>query len=198
MLCQECRRNEANIHIVKHAEGKQTELNLCEQCARKKDELDFSFEPQFSLHKLFAGMLSQTLRGSRESMSAASSQCPTCGLTFPQFTQIGRLGCSDCFTAFEDKLRPLLRRIHGGCLHTGKVPVKVRTRVRFLRELDRLKDDLKRKVENEEFEEAAMLRDRIRSMESDINSKNTAEIIDGTKTNQDSDQPEKGDTSETS
>lgn len=168
MLCQECRRNEANIHIVKYVNGKQTELNLCEECARKKEELDFTFEPQFSLHKLFASMLNQSLRDTRESKVANNMQCPSCGLTFAQFSQVGRLGCSECFTAFEHKLKPLLRRIHSGGAHNGKVPVQVQSRVKAKRQIDRLKEELLEKVHNEEFEDAALLRDRIRELESKV------------------------------
>jgi len=173
MLCQECRQNEANIHIVKNVNGKQSELNLCESCARKKDELDFSLEPQFSLHKLFSSMLNQGLYGKREEMLADDKKCPSCSLTFAQFGQLGRLGCSDCVPAFEDKLKPLLKRIHGGSSHTGKVPEKARERVNILRELDQLKDDLQTKVQNEEFEKAAQLRDRIRGIEQEIDRKDT-------------------------
>lgn len=168
MLCQECRRNEANIHIVKNIEGKQSELNLCEHCARKKEELDFSFEPQFSLHKLFASMLEQSLQGSRNQAGDAGLQCSSCGLSFAQFSQIGRLGCSECFPAFNDRLKPLLRRIHGGCSHSGKVPSRLRKRVNLIREIDQLKAELQQKILREEFEEAALLRDRIRAMEGTI------------------------------
>lgn len=172
MLCQECRQNEATIHIVKNVNGKQSELNLCESCARKKDELDFSFEPQFSLHKLFSSMLNQGLYGKREEMLTDDKKCPSCSLTFAQFGQVGRLGCSDCVPAFEDKLKPLLKRIHGGSIHTGKVPEKARERVNILRELDQLKDELQAKVQNEEFEKAALLRDRIKEIEQDVDRKN--------------------------
>ncbi len=185
MLCQECRQNEANIHIVKNVNGKQSELNLCESCARKKDELDFSLEPQFSLHKLFSSMLNQGLYGKREEMLADDKKCPSCSLTFAQFGQLGRLGCSDCVPAFEDKLKPLLKRIHGGSSHTGKVPEKARERVNILRELDQLKDDLQTKVQNEEFEKAAQLRDRIRGIEQEIDRKDTE--------NEDDDHNQEGD-----
>lgn len=174
MLCQECRRNEANIHIVKQVGGKQTELNLCEACARKMDELDFTFEPQFSLHKLFATMLNQSLRDSREAASAADIQCPSCGLTFAQFSQVGRLGCSDCFKAFDTRLKPLLRRIHAGCAHNGKMPVKVQSRVKAIRQIDQLKEDLQTIIQNEEFEDAAVLRDKIRALELEM--RETAEL----------------------
>ncbi len=168
MLCQECRLKEANIHIVKNINGTHSELNLCEHCARKKEELDFSFEPQFSLHKLFNSMLNQSICGSRETMQADKIQCPSCRLTFSQFSQIGRLGCSRCIPAFEEKIEPLLRRIHGSSTHTGKIPVKVRKRVNKLREIDQLKEDLKAKIQNEEFEKAALLRDRIKTAEKEI------------------------------
>lgn len=175
MLCQECRRAEANIHIVKQVNGKQTEINLCEQCARKKEELDFTFEPQFSLHKLFTSMLNQGLIGAREEKEAAALQCPTCKLTFAQFGQIGRLGCGSCVGAFEERLKPLLRRIHAGSTHTGKVPARARIRVRRLRELDKLKEELQQKVQKEEFEDAALLRDQIRDMEQEMTEENKGE-----------------------
>jgi protein arginine kinase activator len=168
MLCEECSQKEATIHIVKQMDGKQTELNLCEQCARKKEELEVSFEPQFSLHKLFASMLNQSLRDSRRAKQAVDTQCSTCGLTFSQFSQIGRLGCSDCFKAFEEQLKPLLKRIHAGCAHTGKVPLKIQGRVKAVREIDQLKEELQTRISNEEFEEAAVLRDRIRALEEEI------------------------------
>lgn len=177
MLCQECRRSEANIHIVKNVNGKQTELNLCERCARKKEELDFTFEPQFSLHKLFTSMLNQGLIGSREEKEAAGMKCPDCNLTFTQFSQIGRLGCSSCALAFEERLKPLLRKIHAGCTHNGKIPARLRVRVNKLRELDKLKEELRDKIQKEEFEEAALLRDKIRAMQQEMQNEESADKL---------------------
>ncbi len=171
MLCQQCHKNEANIQIIKSVDGKQSEEFLCEQCAREKEELDFSFEPQFSLHKLFASMLNQNLLESRAARHAAKNQCPECGLSFAQFSQIGRLGCRACFETFEDSLKPLLRRIHASSTHTGKIPLRTQRRVKYKRELDQLKEELQVKVQNEEFEEAAVLRDKIRAMEKDLEEK---------------------------
>ena len=168
MLCQECRQEEANVYITKIVNGKKTEHHLCESCAREKEELDFSFEPQFSLHKLFASMLNQGLLESRQAMLATKNQCPGCGLSFAQFSQVGRLGCSSCYEAFEESLKPLLRRIHASSEHTGKIPVRTQKRVKYKRELDQFKEELQLKVENEEFEEAAILRDKIKAMEKDL------------------------------
>jgi len=165
MLCQECRNNEAHIQIIKIVDGKKTELYLCEQCARMHEDIGFSAEPQFELSKLFGSMLNQGLFGNRDQLIASRLQCPACGLSFAQFSQVGKLGCTECLATFEDKLKPLLKRIHASCSHTGKVPVSLQGKVQIIRELDQLKEDLQNSIYNEEFEEAAKLRDRIRHIE---------------------------------
>lgn len=39
MLCEICKKNEANVHISKNINGKAAELHLCEKCARESGEL---------------------------------------------------------------------------------------------------------------------------------------------------------------
>ncbi len=168
MICQECRQETATVHITKIVNGRKTELHLCRRCAQAHDELDFSFEPKLSLHNLLGSLLGESMRGSREALRKAKVQCPSCALTFAQFSQIGRLGCSDCFSAFDEQLAPLLRRIHGSSRHTGKVPRRSQGAVRFVRELERLRDELKLRVQREEFEKAVELRDRIKALEKEM------------------------------
>lgn len=168
MLCQECGHNQANVFITKFVNGKKTELHLCEQCARQKDDFDFSFEPQFSLHNFFSSLLHDGMFESREKIAAGKLQCPNCGLTFAQFRQIGRLGCSECYPTFREELYPLLRRIHGNTSHTGKIPGRAGSTVKARRELTQLKSLLQQAVQGEHFEEAARLRDRIRAMEQEL------------------------------
>lgn len=165
MICQECQRENASVHITKIINGQKTELHLCRRCARAHDELDFSFEPQFSLHNLLGSLIGESMLGSREAMGKAKVQCSSCDLTFAQFSQIGRLGCSDCFSAFNEQLAPVLRRIHGSVSHTGKVPRRSQKAVRFARELERLREEMQQAVQKEDFEEAARLRDRVKTLE---------------------------------
>jgi protein arginine kinase activator len=168
MICQECQQETASVHITKIVNGRKTELHLCRRCAQAHDELDFSFEPKLSLHNLLGSLLGESMRGSREALRKGKVQCPSCALTFAQFSQIGRLGCSDCFPAFDEQLAPLLRRIHGSSRHTGKVPRRSQGAVRFVRELERLREELKLRVQKEEFEKAAELRDQIKALENEM------------------------------
>lgn len=168
MLCQECQEYPANVHITKIINGKKIEMHLCEICAQKKEELNFSFEPQFSLQNLFSSLLHNGLPEEREKGSLSKLQCPNCGLTFAQFGQIGRLGCSECFTAFDEKLPLLLRRIHGSSSHKGKIPGRTGGMAKYKRELADLQEQLRAEVQRENFEQAALLRDEIKEMEEKI------------------------------
>ena len=77
------------------------------------------------------------------------------------------MGCSECYTAFQFQLRPLLRRIHGDTHHRGKSPSHGKSVATRSRRIQRLHDDLRRAVEREDFETAATVRDEIRRIESE-------------------------------
>ena len=84
---------------------------------------------------------------------------------YSTFRETGRLGCADCYEAFGAKLKPLLRRIHGSTRHVGKLPAHDGAVVTPQRQVQRLHDELQRAGEREEFERAAEIRDRIKTLE---------------------------------
>lgn len=169
MLCQECNKRKATVHLTKIINNNKTEVHLCQQCASEKGELDFAFEPKFSIHHLFAGLLDLDGFGPTVGIPVTTKmQCENCGLTYAQFSQIGRLGCSDCYETFKDKLNVLLRRIHGRTQHTGKVPCRSGSVIKFKKEIKELRSELQKKINSEEFEKAAKIRDRIRDLEKEF------------------------------
>ncbi|TCS94237.1 UvrB/UvrC motif-containing protein [Hazenella coriacea] len=167
MLCPECGKRPATLHYTKIVNGTKTEFHLCEVCAQEKGEYMPSFDHGFSFHQLLSGLLNfdtpsnETAHGSYQQQSL---RCPTCGLTYNQFSKIGRFGCGDCYHTFRDRLQPLLRRIHGQSVHRGKIPERTKGELKLKRELEHLKEELARKIKEEAFEEAARLRDQIRSL----------------------------------
>jgi protein arginine kinase activator len=77
----------------------------------------------------------------------------------------GKIGCADCYTTFYDKLLPSLQRIHGKTRHEGKIPTVIKTEVNTSeKETEKLENELKAAINEQNFEKAAELRDRIRSM----------------------------------
>ena len=166
MLCQECGSKPATLHFTKIVNGEKTEFHICESCAREKGDLIPGTSNGFSIHNLLSGLLDFE-PASKSPLSGGSHpiRCEECGLTYTQFSKIGRFGCSSCYKYFSDRLDPLLKRVHGNVVHIGKVPVRTGGKIQQQREIERLKRELQIKVEREEFEAAAHIRDKIRELE---------------------------------
>ena len=96
---------------------------------------------------------------------AGTVKCPACGFTYNDFKKMGRLGCSECYEVFKKQLEPLLKRIHGANRHIGKVPLTVGKTVKDAQTLQELKMQMERAIQSEEFEKAAVIRDKIRQFE---------------------------------
>ena len=167
MLCQVCNQRPANVHVTKVINNVRTELHLCQQCARERGELEVFTGPKFAFSNLLAGLLqSDAAAGVPVGIPGGSRNvCSTCGLQYPEFMNTGYLGCSECYSQFLPMLRPLIARIHGHARHTGKVPVRAGKAVRFRKELESLREELRTMIEAEEYEKAALVRDRIRDLE---------------------------------
>jgi len=171
MLCEVCKKNDATVHLTEIINEKVTKLNLCEECAKQKGA---EMEEHFGLGELLAGL---TEFGETPAMKTPSKEpvvtikCSGCALTYADFKRTGRLGCSECYSAFQSKLLPLLKRIHGADHHVGKIPAKAPRGVVVATKLQEFRLKMKKAVEAENFEEAARFRDEIKKIENKENKK---------------------------
>ena len=163
MRCDNCGNADAVIQLTKVKDNEMRVLHLCEACAA--DEGVEAAAPPASNTVQLADFLAQIGKSMGEE-AVAAGKCPACGLTPAQLKQTGRLGCATCYTHFEQHLRGLLRRLHGGTQHVGKglMPPNSEELDRKAR-VDSLRRSLQRAVDSEDFEHAAALRDEIRRME---------------------------------
>lgn len=169
MLCEKCQERPATVRLRRTINNDTTEQHLCQQCAQESDELAMMAGSEFSLPAFFAGLLEAEKPGSSSTLPArVDVRCPECGLDYAEFRQGGRLGCGGCYRAFAQPLEPLLRRIHGHTEHGGKMPPGMGQRTRANRRLEELRAELRQRVQKEEFERAAELRDEIRALEAEI------------------------------
>lgn len=166
MICEKCKQNKATVHVTKIQSGKKNELHLCEDCARKTQ--DMSFENPFTINNFLTGLLDSVQSSPIKVDYIKTTTCSKCGMSYGKFKQLGRLGCSDCYNTFNEKLMPLIKNVHGSKLHTGRVPKKAGSVIRLKREILSLKNELRGVIEKEEFERAAELRDKIRLLEKDL------------------------------
>lgn len=170
MLCQECGKRPATLHFTKIVNGDKTEFHFCEPCAREKGELIPGTANGFSIHNLLSGLLEMNPTGAPKGTVQPDSQlrCDFCGMTYSQFSKIGRFGCRECYKHFKERLPSLLKRVHGNTVHIGKVPKRAGKQYQVRRQIEQLKRELAVMIEQEEFESAAKLRDQIRELERQI------------------------------
>ena len=163
MKCQNCGSENAVIHLTQIVDDEMKTLHLCDRCAAEKGLETSTVPANFPLTDFLANMGPEERSPEEETPTRT---CAFCALTFAEFKETGRLGCPHCWSSFEVQLRGLLRRIHGGSQHVGKVYLSPDPSVSEReKRLDALQRKLQRAVELEEFERAAKLRDEIRATE---------------------------------
>lgn len=167
MMCEQCGKRPATVHITQVINGVMNEKHLCEECAEAQGQLSFMMQPTFTFHNLLAGLFEPGKEFA--GLVRPRNRCPNCGLTFADFRRLGHLGCDQCYDTFDMELENLIRRIHGSTTHTGKVPMNRRHGTAYKqRELERLREALQEAVAKEEYEKAADLRDQIRRLEREL------------------------------
>lgn len=157
MLCQNCKKNEANMHMKRIINGRAEEFHLCADCARS-----LGYTGSFSDFGLGFGDLLSDFLGRNEASSLQSQKCHICGKSFEDIVSDGKVGCAECYNTFYDKLLPSLKRIHGNLKHTGKSPSGVFNENKS-EDVSFLKAELEKAVSEQNFELAATLRDKINS-----------------------------------
>jgi protein arginine kinase activator len=162
MICDNCGSTDAVVRLTQIVNNEMSTHHLCEKCAAEKG-LESAPEPvNFPL----TDFLAQMGHDVPESTDPSGTECSFCGLTFKDFRDTGRLGCPHCYQTFGTHLQKLLRRIHGGVRHVGKVYLPPDPSASDMeKRLEALRRKLHRAVETEDFERAAELRDEIRSLE---------------------------------
>jgi len=161
MNCDICSKKKATVHLTEIIDGQMTEMHLCEECARQKS---VQMEQQFGLADLLAGLGGFSKQVKEE--EKINLQCDNCTMTYDDFRKFGRLGCSKCYESFEKHLSTLLKKIHGSNQHLGKTPKKIpQSQRKKLENIQDFKHQLNHAIKVEDFEEAAILRDKIRGME---------------------------------
>jgi len=166
-----CKKNEAKVFLTQIVGDKVQKVDLCESCAKTKG---INEPGGFSLSDLLLGLgASQEI--AQPSPGADDPRCPNCGFTQADFKKAGRLGCSECYTAFSDGMENLLKSMHKGTKHIGKVPVAQRQGRDLTERLKTLNKKLEKAIAAEDFEQAAVLRDEIKATKTQIGQTTAAE-----------------------
>ena len=152
MLCEECGKNPAQVVMTTVINGESTTRHLCRECLKKYQTGDLQ------------AVLAAVLSAMNSKSQPPEITCPRCGETYAEFQKTGMLGCAECYAAFRRELTPLITRVQGRTQHAGRRPPVSEEEQARLTRMEALRAQMEAAVAEENFEEAARLRDQLRAM----------------------------------
>ena len=130
----------------------------------------------FDLSDLFDAIV----YGGVQVLPQESKKCPVCGTDLQEIKRNSKFGCPHCYTFFDKESEYIIRKIHGDKQNTAKknevktvseeIPEETPLS-KAQKETERLKAKLKEAVRNEEYEKAAVIRDKISALEKESDGK---------------------------
>ncbi|MCL2294592.1 MAG: UvrB/UvrC motif-containing protein [Spirochaetes bacterium] len=165
MRCDICGNNRAIIHIQQIARNEEINMSICEKCAKEKGLTINNTELNVNLKSL--------LKNFAEIKRAVTKKdhvkvCYVCGKTLEDLKKTGKTGCPECYKEFSRYITSFLMTNTGSSEHKGKYPFKINILTQRMKKINNLQSLLNKALKNEEFEEAAYLRDKIKLMEKQL------------------------------
>lgn len=167
MKCDYCDKT-ATVFLTQLIEGQMKKVCLCEPCAKEQGVTD---PTGFSMIDLLKGggpapvpVPHFTAPHVQVLKNGDGRECPNCGFTLDDLRRVRRFGCGQCYTTFSDEVAHMVRTMHKGSSHVGKVPEGLMAaQVRHQR-LEELRAKLEEAIASESYEEAASIRDEITNL----------------------------------
>jgi protein arginine kinase activator len=177
MLCENCGNNKATVKFTQIINGDKKEMNLCSACADELGIGNMDFNMPINFSSFFGDFLEDFSNNPFMTSLGQTDKikCDKCGLTFDDFIKSGKIGCSKCYDTFQNKIDPILKQIHGSNTHIGRLgKINANTKLENIEykenkqesKIEKLKKDLKQAINEERYEDAALLRDEIKKEES--------------------------------
>lgn len=162
MLCQKCGKNQATTYYQQTINGKTTAVQLCSSCA---SQMGIEMFGSSAINNMFSEFLTNTFNAPS---LGTDKVCDRCHTSLNEIMNSGKVGCDECYQAFNRELLPSIENIHGKSQHIGKISVSADSKWRKRAQIEQLKADLDQAVQNQEFENAAELRDKIKALEKEM------------------------------
>lgn len=170
MQCNECKKRPATLHLTQFINGTKMEIHVCDLCAEKKGYMNQQ-EDTYSIHELLSSLFnfgpsSIELQSNDFFQQVQDLECPKCKMMFQDFQKTGKFGCATCYEAFHDKIDAIFRKVHSGnTRHHGKIPKRKGIKFHQKQEIAQYQQHLHKLIEQEEFEQAAVVRDKIKKLQ---------------------------------
>ena len=155
-------KNTAAIKFTEVVDGKAVQHFLCSECYQARLEAAAGFS--LSVPK-------PSVRPNRDKTEAparlkTARKCTSCNVALAQILESALVGCAACYTTFGKEVESILEGIHRGPTHCGKAYKCNDERMLVRKNIQAKRMLLRHMLKEENYEEAARLRDEIQAMES--------------------------------
>ena len=168
MLCSNCNAKEATFHYKYIKNGSANEMHLCRECAESLGYIK-EHEPLFGATNFLGDLFSlpHFIHTPKETVT-----CPVCGTGFDKIRKTGFVGCDKCYEVFSAPIDSILSKIQPSTVHIGKLSGAEGKQIERDNTLKSLKEELQRAILDENYEHAAVIRDKIKAFEKEEGKQN--------------------------
>lgn len=163
MLCDGCKKREANMMLHMITNGQLATRSLCAECARKAHgEMAQAFS---TMGMRMEGLNSMVERQEeQEAIRLPKMICASCRTPYEDIDHDTVFGCPNCYQAFHQMVIDFLSGLQekavfdgvDGQLSQPQLPLR-----------DELKERLQEAIRHEDYEQAAQLRDELNKLEAE-------------------------------
>lgn len=163
MKCDICGIRNAVLFVQQVSATRTVELHLCVECAKERGINVAGKNVEVAFNNLLSGLLQNSELANQ--ISQPSSSCPVCGKTLADLRRTKTAGCPECYTVFKSEIFSILKS-HGieGTYHGG-LPKKLAHFRSVLTDRMMYQEKLAEAVAVEDYEKAAVYRDRLKALE---------------------------------
>lgn len=160
MKCDICGMRDAVVFVQQVSSTRTVELHLCVECARERGINATGKNATEAFNNLLSGLFQDA-----NNVNQPSSACPVCGRTLADLRRFKTAGCPECYTVFKSEIFSILKN-HGieGTYH-GELPKKLAHFRSVLTDRMMYQEKLAEAVALEDYEKAAVYRDRLKALE---------------------------------
>lgn len=163
MKCDICKKNEAIIFVRNISGQLDVELHLCHDCAKTRNVTLPGKDKEVSLSSLLSAEIQNALN-----YSPGTKVCTTCGQSALTLSQTKRAGCSHCYTSLKNEIISLLKNENLYPSYVGSISKQHEELDSNLHKRLRLQTNLEKALESEDYEQAAFIRDKLKTMEGEF------------------------------
>lgn len=170
MVCENCKQRHANVTVTQVQNGQKLTHHYCEVCASQFHPFHYEVQEEpISLQQFISNWFGSSMQQSlKHKQPQQTETCPKCGFTYRQFLKQGKFGCADCYSTFYEHLPAIFEKLHGGTEHVGKLEMTSNETEKIVQQIEELRSQIQQAIEQERFEDAASIRDKIKVLQSSL------------------------------